>query len=203
MNAVPRHRPDTDPDVAPGAPPGVPPGVDVLVEADGWVDALAGADPGALVCMAAARALEGALAEAGEPRPFDPAVAELAVLLADDGAIRALNRDHRGHDRPTNVLSFPLVDAPLRPGARRIPGQPLLLGDVALALETVVAEARASGIPTAHHVSHLVVHGILHLLGHDHETEADAVRMEALEAAILARLGIPDPYQRDPQETHG
>ncbi|WP_439573412.1 rRNA maturation RNase YbeY [Phreatobacter sp.] len=111
-----------------------------------------------------------------------PAGAELSVALADDVTLRRLNRDYRGKDKPTNVLSFP------GPGGA-------MLGDVVMALETLLAEAREEGIAPDHHLAHLTVHGLLHLLGHDHETEAEALAMEALETAILASLGIADPHE--------
>lgn len=113
---------------------------------------------------------------------------EISVTLSSDAAVRELNREWRGKDRPTNILSFPMTA--LRPGDR--PGP--LLGDLILARETLLREAREEGKPAADHFRHLLVHGILHLLGHDHETDADADRMEALEIEILAGLGIPDPY---------
>jgi probable rRNA maturation factor len=104
------------------------------------------------------------------------------VLLADDAALRALNRDWRGKDKPTNVLSFPAPQG----------GE--MLGDIALAAETVAAEAQAQGKPFAAHMAHLLAHGFLHLLGYDHEIEAEAEAMEARERAILVSLGLPDPY---------
>lgn len=205
MSAPPPSVSQTAPPSEDDSPAG--PDVEVIIESEEWRHAL-GADPEALVRGAALAALDGAVPEArASGSSFDPARAELAVVLSDDAAVRRLNRDHRGRDRATNVLSFPLAGAPLRPAApaspRPVPDAPLMLGDVVLALGTVVAESRAHGIPVAEHASHLVVHGVLHLLGHDHGTDAEAARMEALEAAILARLGIPDPYQRDPQETDG
>ncbi|MBI1251982.1 MAG: rRNA maturation RNase YbeY [Alphaproteobacteria bacterium] len=108
---------------------------------------------------------------------------EVSVLLADDAALRALNRDWRGKDRPTNVLSFPSVMA--RQG---------FLGDLALAFETVEAEATAQSKPFSAHAAHLMVHGFLHLLGYEHDLPADADRMERQERLILARLGVADPY---------
>jgi probable rRNA maturation factor len=109
-----------------------------------------------------------------------------AVLLTDDQAVQALNLKFRGKDKPTNVLSFPAPD---------MPGLDDFLGDIAIAFETTRREAADEGKAIADHLSHLVVHGILHLLGEDHETPEDAEAMEAAERAILARLGIADPYQ--------
>ena len=113
---------------------------------------------------------------------------ELSLYFTDDETIRALNAEWRGKNRPTNVLSFPAADI----GRGDVPGP--LLGDVVLAFETVSREAHDSGKPLADHVSHLIVHGFLHLLGYDHETETDAVQMETLETAILGKLAIADPY---------
>jgi probable rRNA maturation factor len=123
------------------------------------------------------------------------ALGGVAVVLTDDAAIRALNRDWRKLDKPTNVLSFP---APQRPAASAIPSiageAPALLGDIVIAYETTAREAAAEGKPLSHHLAHLAVHGFLHLLGYDHESDADAQDMERLEARILARLDVPDPY---------
>lgn len=113
--------------------------------------------------------------------------AELSLLLTDDKRIRIVNRDWRGFDKPTNVLSFPAAPP------ERIAGSPVL-GDIVLALETLEREAQAEEKSFGDHLSHLVVHGLLHLLGEDHETPDEAERMEALETAALARLGIADPY---------
>jgi probable rRNA maturation factor len=107
------------------------------------------------------------------------------VALADDALVHDLNARFRKVDRPTNVLSFPSGEVP-ETGA--------YLGDVILAAETLHREAVVDGKPADHHFAHLALHGILHLMGHDHETDEDAIRMEALETAILADLGIPDPY---------
>jgi probable rRNA maturation factor len=117
------------------------------------------------------------------------APAAAAVALTSDDVVRRLNKTYRGKDAPTNVLSFPtpILLEPHLDGVR-------LLGDVVLALETVQREAAEQGIPPLFHLQHLVVHGVLHLLGYDHETEADALVMESLETKILARVGIPDPY---------
>ena len=137
---------------------------------------------------------------------------ELSFVLTDDCQLRDLNFKHRGLDRPTNVLSFPAIDWRQGPGALlsgtmsladRLPDlaaavssqEPLLLGDVVIARETTLAEAEQQGKTPANHLAHLVVHGVLHLLGYDHEDEAEALQMEALEASILGRLGIANPYQ--------
>jgi probable rRNA maturation factor len=146
-----------------------PPETDLLIEAAAW----RGAEPAidALVREAAQLALEGARGD-------------VSILLADDALVQDLNRRHRGLDKPTNVLSFP---APAAFEER--------LGDVVLGFETVAAEAAAQGKSLADHTRHLVVHGILHLLGLDHQDEIEAAVMEAREAAILARLGIADPYE--------
>jgi probable rRNA maturation factor len=117
--------------------------------------------------------------------------AAVDVTLLDDRAIGALNARWRGRDRPTNVLAFPalLPGDPLPPAPA-----PVLLGDVVVAFETAAAEAAAQRIALADHLAHLLVHGVLHLLGHDHEAQSAAERMEACEVAILAGLGIADPY---------
>lgn len=135
--------------------------------------------PQAVVRRSARAALRAAAAPNG---------AQVNVLLGSDRAIARLNRRFRGKRGPTNVLSFP------GPGA----GDPLRtvrsLGDVALAFETWLVEARSEGKRPVDHLAHLVVHGTLHLLGHDHGDEEEALRMEGLERLILARLGHPDPY---------
>ena len=133
------------------------------------------------------RAARAALAAAhGEARAAASAgpAGELCLVLADDALQRRLNHDFRGHDKSTNVLSFE--------------GAPASLGDVVLALETVAGEAESQGKSLADHVAHLVVHGVLHLMGYDHRTSAQARRMERLEIAILAGLGIADPYRHAP-----
>ncbi|HEY7901764.1 MAG TPA: rRNA maturation RNase YbeY [Caulobacteraceae bacterium] len=106
---------------------------------------------------------------------------EATVLLTDDGALRDLNARFLGKDRPTNVLAFPDVD-------------PKRLGDVAVAFATCASEAESQGKSLADHLRHLVVHGVLHLIGYDHQSEADAERMEGLERRLLANMNIADPY---------
>lgn len=107
----------------------------------------------------------------------------VTILLTDDDSVAALNERFRGKAGPTNVLSFPAPDNPEDH-----------LGDIALAYGVCAREAAEQGKPLAHHLQHLVAHGVLHLLGYDHLTEAEAEEMEALERRILAELGVPDPY---------
>jgi probable rRNA maturation factor len=152
---------------------------DVLVVADCWQ---AEPDAEAVIHRAIETAAEIADADVGE--------AELAVMLTDDAGIRTLNGNWRGIDKPTNVLSFPA----LQPTAGAPPDAPRMLGDIAIAYETTRREAESENKPFAHHLSHLAVHGFLHLAGYDHESDADAETMERLEREILAGLGVPDPY---------
>ncbi|MSO84401.1 MAG: rRNA maturation RNase YbeY [Rhodospirillales bacterium] len=168
--------------------------VGVRVEAAAWSRALPGASG------LAERAAQAAFA-AARPRGLSPAGAEAAVVLADDARMRALNRVWRGQDKPTNVLAFAACPAlgarnPARDGQgiSRATGQPMVLGDVVVALETARAEARTEGKPLANHLRHLVVHGMLHLLGHDHRRAPAARRMERLERKVLATFDVPDPY---------
>lgn len=125
---------------------------------------------------------------------------EASIVLADDALVRDLNRTYRQQDRATNVLSFSndaISDATSNATGVGIDG-PRLLGDVILARETVLREARDQGKSVSEHLTHLVVHGVLHLLGFDHEEAPEAEAMESLEVAILAELGIADPYARAP-----
>jgi probable rRNA maturation factor len=149
------------------------PAVDLFIECQEWEN-----HPDA------AEAVMRAIAAAASPTLGD---AEIAVVLTNDAEIQALNRQWRGQDKPTNVLSFPAP--PIKEK-----GQPRLLGDIVIAYETTAREAQNEGKLLADHLSHLAVHGLLHLLGHDHETEAEAEAMEHEERSILARLGIADPY---------
>ena len=152
----------------------------VTVESDIWDARLPGAE--ALVEDAARAALDAA------PPAIDPA--ELSIVLADDALVRTLNGTYRGKKAPTNVLSFrqdPIV----------LPGIAAPLGDVILAFETIAGEATAQGKALNDHVAHLVVHGVLHIVGFDHETEAEAEAMEDLERRILHGMGVADPYRRD------
>ena len=150
---------------------------DVVHDFDGWAVI---PDVEALIQSAADALL--AFVDLGTPQ------ASVAILLTSDAEVRRLNAQWRGIDQPTNVLSFPAHEAP--GDLEQVDN----LGDIALACETVLREAAEQGTTAAHHLQHLVVHGLLHLLGYDHEATDDAVEMEALEVEILARLGIADPY---------
>ena len=120
-----------------------------------------------------------------------PRRVELSITLTDDAQQLRLNRRYREEDVSTNVLAFRAWE----PGMHATLGAPLLLGDVVLAFETVAREANDQVKPFCDHVRHLIVHGVLHLLGYDHRREADAIRMEHFETSILAKLGVPDPYR--------
>ncbi|HAW46252.1 MAG TPA: rRNA maturation RNase YbeY [Roseovarius sp.] len=142
----------------------------------------------------ASRAAGATLAHLG----LDPELWEISLLACDDSRIMALNADFRDKPAATNVLSWPAEDrAPEAPGARPAPPEPgpePFLGDVAIAWETCAREAAEAGRPLADHVTHLVVHAVLHLLGYDHIRDPDATLMETTEIAILGKLGVPDPY---------
>ena len=155
--------------------------VDTIVEAGDWTGQ---AEDGARLEQIA----EGAVAAAAaRTHPLFAPAAEAAIVFSDDAHIRALNRRFRDKDAPTNVLSFP-AGPPV--AGRHGP----LLGDVVLAFETVAAEAVEKGVPFDDYVSHMIVHGFLHLLGYDHETDEEAAVMEGLETAIMKDLGMADPY---------
>ncbi len=146
--------------------------IEVEVEADDWTDAVV--DVEAVV----ERAADAALGERS---------GGVVVLLTDDATVRDLNARFRDKDRPTNVLSFPAAEMPAT-------GSAPPLGDIVMAYGVCAAEAKTQGKTLANHLTHLVVHGVLHLLGRDHENDAEAEAMEAEERAVLARLGVADPY---------
>ncbi|TIN23842.1 MAG: rRNA maturation RNase YbeY [Mesorhizobium sp.] len=154
----------------------VPVDIDISVEAGEWPDE-------ASLTRLVDRAVAASFAETGMAGH-----SELSLVFSDDAHIRTLNAGWRGKDKPTNVLSFPAF--PLVQGGPLPP----MLGDIVLAAETVAREAALEDKPVENHITHLVIHGLLHLLGYDHETETEAEVMEAIERAALARLAIPDPY---------
>ena len=151
--------------------------IDILIEAGDWParDALE---------MVARRAFHAGFAAAG----IEPGPTEVSLVFTDDAHIRSLNADWRKKDKATNVLSFPAFPV------RHRNALPPMLGDIVLASETIAGEAMQEGKHFEQHLTHLVIHGLLHLLGYDHETETEANEMEATERRALARLAIPDPY---------
>ncbi|HEX2216767.1 MAG TPA: rRNA maturation RNase YbeY [Xanthobacteraceae bacterium] len=157
--------------------PRAAPEIDLVVQSALW-NGLAEAEATVREAIAAAADLCDAL----------PVECELTVVLTDDAAIQALNRQWRSADRPTNVLSFPAPELPTAGDALRF------LGDIVIAYEYLGREAVLEGRPPLAHLAHLTVHGFLHLLGYDHATDDEAELMERLEARILAALGLPDPY---------
>ncbi len=120
--------------------------------------------------------------------------AEISVRLTDDAEVQALNRDYRQKDKPTNVLSFPMIAPDLLETIANTDDGEVLVGDIVLARETCVREAADKGISVADHATHLIVHGTLHLLGYDHIDGREAEAMEAIERDVLASLGLADPY---------
>jgi probable rRNA maturation factor len=165
----------------------------ILVEADvsgewdsstGWADL-------------AARAVRAAVAASDHAALGDGGLTvEVSVKFTSDGEVQSLNAGYRGKDKPTNVLSFPMFEADLLPSLAATDGGEVLLGDIVLARGVCAGEAAEKGVSVADHATHLVVHGMLHLLGYDHEQGDDAAEaMEGIERAALAGLGIGDPYR--------
>ena len=132
---------------------------------------------------AAERTVRDAIAAAAEA--LSTADGEVSIVLTDDSAVRTLNRDWRGIDKPTNVLSFP---------ASKVSGGAKILGDIVIAYETLSQECYDEDRIFLHHLAHLAVHGFLHLLGYDHQTDRQADEMEGLESKIMTRMNMPDPY---------
>ena len=157
--------------------------VDVEVEAEDWLDLLP--DAVAVVTTGVTAALN-----AGKVK----SQADVVVLLCDDTEMKALNKEYRQKNAPTNVLSFPAPQNPHINKAMQIKGVLEHLGDIALGLETCVREAKEQGKSLKNHVMHLSVHGALHLLGYDHIADDEAEAMESLERDILKTLGVDDPY---------
>ena len=143
----------------------------------------------------AARAISAALAVSAQGSLASaPFIASVSVHFGTDDEVQALNRDYRHKDKPTNVLSFPMIDRDDFAALANTDDGEVLLGDIMLAYQTCAREAEEKGIALGAHATHLALHGMLHLLGHDHIDEADAEIMEALEVKALANLGIDNPY---------
>ncbi len=169
-------------------PLGRQPEIAVSVAAAGWTRALADAPA---ICRHAAQVTFKSTEVAG----VGDSGAEISILLTGDAQARSLNRDYRGRDEPTNVLSFPGFPAAGENTPPLPPGAPRMLGDVIVAYETVEAEAERDGKSLDDHLRHLVVHGVLHLLGFDHQTKAEARKMESREISVLKTLGVGNPYR--------
>lgn len=162
--------------------------VDTEVAAGGW-------EPATDWAALATAACDAALAQSPHAHLADAGYAvEVAVRLTDDAEVRTLNAQYRQQDKATNVLSFPMVQPDLLDALSNGDDGEVLLGDIALAWDTVAAEAAAKGIAVADHARHLIAHGMLHLLGLDHADDASAAHMEGLETAALAGIGVADPY---------
>jgi probable rRNA maturation factor len=169
--------------------------IDIAVEAGNWPpeDELRRIAEGAV--EAAAAVLAGVEPDVPAPREATRDSA-ISILFTDDAGMQALNARWRGKDRPTNVLSFPQAPGPwisALSGLSQGEGEPVPLGDIALAAETIRREAALAEKPLEDHIPHLIIHGLLHLLGYDHEAEDEAEEMEQLERAALSRIGIADP----------
>ena len=150
--------------------------IDIHIDDESWTDEITEPEPFAARAVSAVWPLLGT-----------PIIGELSIALVNDEAIQILNRDYRGKDAPTNVLSFPTTGPDDSPAP--------IMGDIVLARETILREAKAAGKNTADHITHLLIHGFLHLQGYDHETDGDAAVMESIEIDALRRLGIDNPYE--------
>jgi len=153
---------------------------DVIVTANGWGQPPFVGDAAKMISDQAIEAIAAQLNLSADTG--------LALLLADNATLRQLNLDHRGKDQQTNVLSFPAFHPDKLPESGH-------LGDIAIALETIIQESLDARKPPLHHLAHMVVHGVAHLAGYDHNNDAEAGEMEAIEICALARLGITNPYQ--------
>ncbi len=168
--------------------------IEVVVQAEGW--------PEHDWQRLAERAVVEVICAAGHAEMIIYATpVEIPIRLTSDAEVQVLNREYRGKDTPTNVLSFPMASATeikgLEGGHEEIAGPEVLLGDVVLAHETCAREAVDKNIPLEAHAAHLIVHGTLHLLGYDHIADDDAAEMEALERRIMATLRLHNPYDED------
>ncbi|AUG54736.1 rRNA maturation RNase YbeY [Thalassospira marina] len=171
--------------------------LDVAVEAGNWSDSEQEAITGAVKAALLAAAEDGALWDEEDEKSLLDQVGliEISVTLSDDASVRELNRDYRGKDAPTNVLSFAALESDEDASDFAMaPDMPLMLGDIVIARETCEREALEQNKPLLHHLIHLSVHGTLHLVGYDHMVDDEAEHMEQLERHILAGMGIDDPY---------
>ncbi len=159
--------------------------IEIVIGDQGWLAALSDIQERALACYQAVNR-------------FEPACSgEVSLLLTNDQHIQTLNREYRDRNAPTNVLSFPAVPMPQLPNiAQTDQSEQKLLGDIALGLEICVREAEQANCPFAHHTSHLIIHGLLHLTGYDHQGDTEAEEMENLEVKVLQSLNIANPYKR-------
>lgn len=160
--------------------------LDILIDDDRWHN-VPGTDQNALFPLATS--------VLGDVWP-DHGDVDISVLLTDDGRIQILNRDYRGKDSPTNVLSFGVLESGTRPPrVDKNALHPYVLGDIVMSYDTIIEQAKSAQKPIENHIAHMMVHGLLHLLGHDHENDDDATLMESLETRILAGKGISNPYE--------
>lgn len=169
-------------------------GTAVTVDDEAWEQALPDID--AMADRAVSAAID--LLNDGDGRVPEHGDIEVSLLFTSNEAVRDLNARYRGVDAPTNVLSFPgRIETKALPSLGPGPGPPVALGDIVLAFDVVAKEAKEQTKTLSSHVTHLIVHGLLHLLGYDHERDRDAIEMETLEGQILGALGISDPYNAD------
>lgn len=182
----------------------------IIVQDEAWKEHVAGLE--AIARRSIEAGLQGAVLR--DPGHTSGERLEVSLVFADDDAVAALNKGYRGREGPTNVLSFPNMDGDPHLDGPDLEGEtlpardpagapPRLLGDIVLARETVLREAAAQRKSVADHSAHLLVHGFLHLLGYDHTTDAEADAMESLEVAVLAGLGVADPYAPAGQDVPG
>ena len=166
--------------------------IDIDIVESGWRNAVPDTEAACRAALAAAWAAAGAAADTELACALGAGPAEVSVRLTDDDEVARLNADYRDKPQATNVLSFPAMTVDMLADWPK--GEPVMLGDVVMALGVLLREAETQGTPPRDHFRHLAVHGILHLLGYDHLDDDNAAVMENLETAVLAGLGVPDPY---------
>ncbi len=159
--------------------------IEIIIDAPSWRDALPECE--SITCQTVQTVLEHL--------EVSTMAIEVSLVLANDALIQEKNKRYRGKDQPTNVLAFPAMQNPLNwLSQMKSTGTPFVIGDIFLAIETIQQEASAQAKPLQDHFSHLIVHGVLHLFGYDHQVDGDAEKMEALEIKILGEMGIKNPY---------